>query len=262
MADIKLVAIDLDGTLLDDDKNLSFRNRAILERLLERGVVIALASARDCASISIKVQLRKPGLYYLGDGGALIYNVVSNRICWSSSLPPKMVTNCVSFLRQYNYPVFLNSIDTYWADRYDDLVKMIEERYNLHTTLFSDEQEIDAPIMRVSLAAPVEILEKAAARANEILSGTVQVSLASPDWLDLLPLKAGKGQVLKILQESLHISRDQTMAIGDYESDLPLFDNSMFRIAMGNAIPAVKAASTFVTRTNNEDGVALVLERI
>ena len=202
MADIKLVAIDLDGTLLDDDKNLSFRNRAILERLLERGIVIALASARDCASISIKVQLQKPGLYYLGDGGALIYNVVSNKISWSSSLTPKMVMNCVSFLRQYNYPVFLNSIDTYWVDRYDDRVKMIEERYNLHTSLFTDEQEIDAPIMRVSLAAPIQILEQAAARANEILSGNVQVSLASPDWLDLLPLKAGKGQVLRFFKKA------------------------------------------------------------
>src|SRR5271157_1588989 len=117
MAEIKLVAIDLDGTLLDDDKNLSFRNRMALERLLERSVAIAFASARDCASIRLKVQINKPGLYYLGDGGALIYDVASNKVSWSSKLASKIVTNCVTFLRQFNYPVFLNSMDAYWVDR-------------------------------------------------------------------------------------------------------------------------------------------------
>lgn len=262
MAEIKLVAIDLDGTLLDDDKNLSFRNRMALERLLERGVAIAFASARDCASIRLKVQINKPGLFYLGSGGALIYDTATETVTWASYLTSNIVTNCVNFLRQYNYPIFLNSMNTYWVDRYDERVKMIEERYNLLTIPFKDDRQIDTPIMRVSLAAPVQILEQAASQANEILGSSVQVSLASPDWLDLLSLNAGKGQTLKVLQEILHISRNQTMAIGDYESDLPLFENALYRIAMGNAVPAVKAASTFITRSNNEDGVALILERI
>src|SRR5271157_4465100 len=106
MAEIKLVAIDLDGTLLDDDKNLSFRNRMALEHLLERGVAIAFASARDCAIIRLKVQINKPGLYYLGSGGALIYDAVTETVTWASYLTSNIVTNCVNFLRQYNYPIF------------------------------------------------------------------------------------------------------------------------------------------------------------
>jgi len=60
----------------------------------------------------------------------------------------------------------------------------------------------------------------------------------------------------------LTVCAGRVLATDIISSDLPLFDNSLFRIAMGNAVPAVKAASTFVTATNNEDGVALVLERI
>jgi Cof subfamily protein (haloacid dehalogenase superfamily) len=260
--EIRLVAIDLDGTLLDDHKDLSSRNRLALEKLLKQGVVIALASARDCASIHLKIPIALPGLYYIGNGGALIYDAVLKEVSWASYLTPKMVTACVTFLRQFNHPVFLNTLDSYWVDRYNDRVKMIEERYNLLTSPFADDREITTPIMRVSLAAPVQILEQAASQAAEIFAGDVQVSLASPDWLDLLPINAGKGQVLKVLQDQLQISPDQTMAIGDYESDLPLFEQALVRVAMGNAVPAVKAASTFITRTNNEDGVAKVLERI
>ena len=262
MKDIRLVAIDLDGTLLDDRKKLSSRNRSILEELLDQGVIIALASARDCASISLKIPIFKPGMYYIGSGGALIFDAHLNALTWSNHLTPEIVSESVAFFRQFNYPVFLNSLNTYWVDRYDDRVKMIEERYNLLTIPFSDERAIVTPIMRVSLAAPVHVLEQAAAQANELFSGILQVSHASQDWLDILPLNAGKGRVLKILQEKLGVSTDQTMAIGDYESDLPLFEQAVMRVAMGNAVPKVKAASTCITRSNNEDGVAVVLEQL
>jgi hydroxymethylpyrimidine pyrophosphatase-like HAD family hydrolase len=69
MADVKLIAIDLDGTLLNDQKQLSPRNADAIGRVLAHGVMVALATARDCASIRLKVPLAVAGLYYIGSGG-------------------------------------------------------------------------------------------------------------------------------------------------------------------------------------------------
>lgn len=257
---IKLVAIDLDGTLLDDEKRVSPRNMDTLSRLLDKGVLIALASARDCASIALKVPLRHPGLYFIGSGGALIYEASSGAIKWAVYLAKKTVRSCIDFLLEFDQPIFLNSENEYWVDRRNERVKMIEERYSLSTQPFAVDCDIQRPIMRVSLAAPVSILEKASEKAQVQIANLAQISLASPDWLDLLPPDAGKGKLLKIMQQMYGINASQTMAIGDYESDLTLFDQAGYRVAMANAVPSLKAAANYVTSSNNQDGVADSLE--
>ncbi len=260
VTELKLVAIDLDGTLLDDRKQLSQQNQQTLISLLEKGVKIVLASARDCASIRLKVPIELPGLFYIGSGGGLIYDAHTCLVQWAGNLSPELVIEAVLFLQNFDHPIFLNAMNDYWVDRNNDRVKMIEERYNLLTQPFTNPLDVQEDIMRVSLAAPVRVLERAADEAKQKFEGRLQVSLASPDWLDLLPLQAGKGNLLAILQETYRITPDQTMAIGDYESDLSLFEHAHDRIAMGNAVPAVKSAATYVTGTNNEDGVALALK--
>jgi Cof subfamily protein (haloacid dehalogenase superfamily) len=269
MTDVRLVAIDLDGTLLDDHKQASLRNILALESLLSHGVAVALASARDRASIQLKVPLALPGLYFIASGGALVFDTAADMIIWSHYLQPELVAESIRQLKRYNYPVFLNAEDDYWVDRpltgifdYDARVRMIEERYNLTTQPFDDAAAIHRPIMRVSLAAPAAVLEQAAAEASAALGDRLTVSLASPDWLDLLALEAGKGPALEMLQARCGIGPDQTLAIGDYDCDLALFEHARYRVAMGNAVASVKAAATYVTTSNNDDGVARALETI
>lgn len=258
---IKLIAVDLDGTLLDDNKQVSARNSKALSGLLAQGVTIVIASARDNASISQVVPIIQPGLYYISSGGALIYDPSAKQMVWADYLSHELVDESVNFLKQYNYPVFLNKVNDYWVDRNNERVKMIENRYSLKTKLFSRVDETNSRIMRVSLAAPVEILREAAANAVDSFQHRLTVSLASPDWLDLLLPEAGKGALLAKLQNKLGISSEQTMAIGDYESDLSLFERSSHRVAMGNAVAVIKNTSTYLTASNNEDGVALAIEK-
>lgn len=262
MRTLKLAAIDLDGTLLDDDKQLSPRNADALERLLTRGVAVALVSARDWASVRMKVPLTLPGLYYLGSGGALIVEAVSGAMVWSSYLSAAQMTECVQVLKAHDHPIFLNSENDYWVDRRNARVRMIETRYNLSTRPFRDVAEVCWPVMRVSLAAPVVVLRRAVSQARARLGHWINVSLASPDWLDLLPLGAGKGPALKVLQAHLGIARAQTAAIGDFDCDLALFERAAHRVAVGNAVPAVKAAATLITASNNDDGVAQALQAL
>jgi hypothetical protein len=259
MIDLKLAAIDLDGTLLNDEKRVSPQDALAIECHLRRGVRIALASARDCASIRLKAPLVAPGLYFLGSGGTLIVDAASGLRLWSQHVTLDLAEESVRALKSFGFPIFLNDGDDYWVDRLTDRVDLIKMRYNLDAQLFQEVDEIRRPILRVSLAAPVDILERAAAELTERLGSRANVSLASPDWLDVLHPDAGKGAALKMLQSILGIGPDQTVAIGDYDCDLSLFAHARHRVAMGNASPKVKAAATYVTASNNDAGVAQAL---
>lgn len=261
MGAIKLVAVDLDGTLLDDRKRISTRNLNVLNSLLEHGITVALATARDCASISHVVPINRPGLYYIASGGALIYDRHAGELIWEKHLSRHQIAHAVTFLRQFGHPVFLNNVNDYWVDRYNERVQYIEQRYLLRTQPFSEVESVKGQIMRVSLSAPEGVLRLAAARAEIAFQDQLTVSLASPDWLDLLLPSAGKGALLKALQVSRAILIDETMAIGDFESDLSLFEHARISVAMGNAVDSLKEYATYLAATNNEDGVAEAIEK-
>ena len=260
MTAIHLVTIDLDGTLLDSSQQVSARNLAAVERLLDARVIVALATARDRASIAGRVPLARPGLYYIASGGAMVYEPAPRTIVWAETLPPALAADAVSFLRRFNQPVFVNFDCDYWVDRGGNRVAMIERRYDLHARHFSPLEEVPLPVMRVSLSAPRRVLEQAAREASAAFGDRASVSLASPDWLDLLAPGAGKGPALAWLQSHASIGPDGTLAIGDYDSDLPLFAAAGYRVAMANSVEAIRAAATYHTASNDEDGVAMALE--
>ena len=186
MTAIRLVTIDLDGTLLDSRQQASARSLAALERLLEARVIVALATARDRASIAGRVPLDRPGLYYIACGGAMVYEPASISIPWAETLPPALAAEAVAFLRRFDQPVFVNADCDYWVDRDGDRVAMIERRYDLSTRPFDRVEDVPVPVMRASLAAPRPVLERAAREASAAFGDRASVSLASPDWLDVL----------------------------------------------------------------------------
>jgi hypothetical protein len=261
MPAIRLAAIDLDGTLLDSRQRVSARNLASLERLLEAGVIVALATARDRASIAGRVPLDRPGLYYVACGGAMVYEPAAKSVLWAVTLLPALATEAVTFLQRFDQPVFVNADCDYWADRDGDRVAMIERRYDLRARRFASLEDVPLPAMRVSLAAPRPVLERAAREAIATFGDRASVSLASPDWLDVLGPRAGKGQALAWLQAHAGVRADETLAIGDFDSDLPLFAAAGYRVAMANGVASVRAAATHHTASNDEDGVALALEQ-
>ena len=261
MTGIRLVTIDLDGTLLDSRQQVSARNLAGLQRLLDAGVIVALATARDRASIAGRVPLVMPGLYYIASGGAMVYEPAEDAISWAEMMPPALAAEAVAFLQRFDEPVFVNADCDYWVDRDDDRVAMIERRYDLRTRPFVRVEDVPA-VMRASLAAPRMVLEQAAREAIVAFGDRASVSLASPDWLDVLGPGAGKGPALAWLQAQAGVGPDQTLAIGDYDSDLPLFAAARYRVAMANGVEAIQAAATHHTASNDEEGVAMALDML
>ena len=171
---------------------------------------VVLATARDRASIAAAVPLDRPGLYHLACGGAMVHEPASKATLWAATMLPALAADAVTFLQRFDEPVFLNADCQYWVDRGGTRVAMIERRYDLRTRPFARLEDVPVPVMRASLAAPRPVLEQAAQEASAAFGDRASVSLASPDWLDVLGPAAGKGRALAWLQARTGVGADET----------------------------------------------------
>ena len=260
---IQLVAIDLDGTLLDSRHRLSDRNHRALTELIRQGVEIVLATGKTRnSSLQLIKQLgiRSPGIYmqglitYNADGSvrrrqvmcrhvaqrvtalgetrgfrAILY---SDNCCFS--LKPDAVT---SRLSDYGEPPAQQVAS--W--------RCVLENYAINKViLYAEEQAVGG--MRAQL--------------DQSLSGEVHVTRANiRGMIEVLPRDASKGHSLKVLMEEMGIPPQRAMAFGDGENDTEMLKNVGLGIAMGNAVQKLKDAADYVAPSNDDDGVAVALEK-
>lgn len=269
---IKLIALDLDGTLLDSRKRVSQRNLDALEKARRMGVLIVPVTGRPAQGLPQAV-LDLPGLRYaVTSNGATIRDLQENRYLLEKHLTPadclRVLEACADFdmIRE----VFREGVgyltqgdrDILWA-RYEGTPMMeyvLGTRRVLPGSLEEFLREDDRPLEELFfLTDSPEVKESLRQR----LSALPDISFADPAPKDLEVMVGGinKGEALLYLLDLLGIEPQETMAIGDGGSDLPLLKAAGIGVAMDNALPFVKEAADWVTASCDADGVALALER-
>ena len=269
---IKLIALDLDGTLLDSRKRVSQRNLDALEKARRMGVLIVPVTGRPAQGLPQAV-LDLPGLRYaVTSNGATIRDLQENRYLLEKHLTPadclRVLEACADFdmIRE----VFREGVgyltqgdrDILWA-RYEGTPMMeyvLGTRRVLPGSLEEFLREDDRPLEELFfLTDSPEVKESLRQR----LSALPDISFADPAPKDLEVMVGGinKGEALLYLLDLLGIEPQETLAIGDGGSDLPLLKAAGIGVAMDNALPFVKEAADWVTASCDADGVALALER-
>lgn len=269
---IKLIALDLDGTLLDSRKRVSQRNLDALEKARRMGVLIVPVTGRPAQGLPQAV-LDLPGLRYaVTSNGATIRDLQENRYLLEKHLTPadclRVLEACADFdmIRE----IFREGVgyltqgdrDILWA-RYEGTPMMeyvLGTRRVLPGSLEEFLREDDRPLEELFfLTDSPEVKESLRQR----LSALPDISFADPAPKDLEVMVGGinKGEALLYLLNLLGIEPQETLAIGDGGSDLPLLKAAGIGVAMDNALPFVKEAADWVTASCDADGVALALER-
>lgn len=270
---VKLIAIDLDGTLLDSRKQVSQRNLDVLERARQQGVLIVPVTGRPAQGLPQAV-LDLPGLRYaVTSNGATIRDLVEDRFLLEKHLTPacslEILARCaevpmirevfregVGYLTQADWDTLM--------DRHREDPAMLEyvlgTRRVLPGSLEDFLREDDRPVEELFFLTDSP-QEKTALRQR--LSALPDVSFADPFPNDLEVLAGGidKGLGFLHLLEHLGIDPAETLALGDGGSDLPLLKAAGIGVAMGNALPFVQKEADWVTATCDEDGVALAIEK-
>ena len=252
---VKLIAADMDGTLLDSNKNLSPHIFDLVKKLKEKDVKFAIASGRQYFNLINNFQEIKDELIYISDNGSIVYDKAKS--IYIDEINKEEVIKVLQDVRKIKniYPIlcgvksayvendneiFLENARMYYAklEIVDDLMNVLEKDKICKLAVFD-----------------MEDAEKNAYKALEKYNENLLVCLSGHNWVDLMNPGVNKGEAIKILQENYNISYDETMAFGDYLNDFEMMKNCKYSYAMENAHPKLKEVCNYRAKSNDEDGV-------
>jgi Cof subfamily protein (haloacid dehalogenase superfamily) len=265
----KILFTDLDGTLLDDKKQVSPRSREIFQRFCAAGNYFALSSGRDINSVA-DVQREIgfaafPNMFLIGYNGGQIYDCTQKKTVHKVGLPIDEAAFIVETALSLGIHCHTYSNTHIVSPR--DSEALTYYRRIIHTPL------IIAPDIRTALTEPagkciaVELTDSVKMDRLRVIVEKelpdVTVMRSSPYLLEFFPATSGKGTAIIKLCQILDINISDSLAAGDQENDLSMLQAAGVGIAMANAIPSLKDACDVVTEhDNNHDGLALELERL
>ncbi|MFE2641625.1 HAD family hydrolase [Streptomyces nigra] len=258
-----LIATDLDGTLLRGDDTLSDRSLAALAQAAVAGAQHLVVTGRPAPRVRPLLDvLGSRGLAVCGQG-AQLYDAGRNRLLWSITLERDLAETALGKIEAEVGQVYA-AVD---QDGVDGLT-LIEPGYLMpHPTLpavrvrHRDDLWCE-PISKVLLRHPTLTDDELAATARAVVGSLATVTMSGPGTVELQPCGITKATGLALAAEHLGLGPHETIAFGDMPNDIPMFDWAAHGVAMANAHPELKAAADEITLSNEDDGIAVVLERL
>ncbi len=258
-ADIRLVALDLDGTLLDDDKKIPSSTIAVIHEIQARGVQVTLASSRPfCAVVPYARQLRI-GLPLIAHSGAYIADVKKNNILLRKTLAIHAFKEIVRRLQEQEY----------YTKVYCDDVLFVQEETSETLAYAQTFNVAYQAVGRYGLTKLPEPIRMAVFDEPERIRNIDQLimpwrehfSIAADTacGLEIVDAAVNKGKAMELLGDRLGISMANTLAIGNEGNDLGMIQKSGIGIAMENACSELKQIATAITKSNNQRGVEAAL---
>ncbi|MBR1739003.1 MAG: HAD family hydrolase [Ruminococcus sp.] len=250
---IKLIATDLDGTLLDDEKRLPEGFGETIDRLREQGVRFAFASGRSFISLKQQFAEYLDRLICICDNGAYVW--YDGRTAFTSCLEREQVLDMVRFCGELGLLILLcgrNATyhNSFKAAHFDEISKYYTNQVRLDDlTAFDDE------IYKIAVFDEKGIEEKTLPKLMSRYGRDFNVALSGKFWVDIMAKEASKGQALRKLQNRLGVSYEETMSFGDYLNDIDLLENAYYSFAVENSHPLVRKAANFSTGSNNDGSV-------
>jgi len=262
---IHLVAIDLDGTLLNSSKEITETTRAVLRQVrAERNVHIVLATARPPRSVTPfyrQLDLDTPMINY---NGALVYCPVSRRVLMHRPVSAKLARGLVVLARQM-YPEVLVSaevLDRWYTDRYDPAYATETARLFVPDKVGPVEQWLTGPITKLLLLGQPKRLLEVAGRIHREYPHQVTIIKTEDTLLQITHATVDKEKALRAVAAEMGVQQQQVMAIGDNANDVGMLRWAGVGVAMANAHPDALLAADYVTDHHDADGAANAIHRI
>lgn len=275
MKDIKLVALDLDGTLFDNSSHISERNLTAIRSITDKGIHVVISTGRPFEGIPFD-QIKGTGINYaITANGSGIYEISTGKCLYENAMDEELVTPILNFLltRDIHMDAFIGGkgytpvqcVETAQKLTVPSSIKnyIITTRTRLDNILqFIHENQLKVQKMTLNFypAADGTLIDRETVRKFLTSNPSIATVCGGYNNLEFTRADASKGVGLQKLAEILGVDLDATMAIGDTENDLAIIEAAGIGVAMGNATDAVKAKADYVTTSNTEDGVAAAIE--
>jgi Cof subfamily protein (haloacid dehalogenase superfamily) len=258
---IRLVAVDLDGTLLDDAKQVSDQTVEALGCLPAKGIRTVIASARPPRSVRHIYARLGLDTWTINYNGALIWDEPSRRAVYHQPMPSDIVRQIIDRARgQFNgVLVGCEVLDQWFTDREEQTYTTETGRLFRPDGVMPLGQFCNQPITKLLLLGEATLLRG----LEPIFYEYPQVNAvrADPELIQVMDCCASKAAALQLVADHYAIPMQQVMAIGDAANDVPMLEIAGLAVAMDNAHPAVKSVADWVAPSNNDHGVHAALVR-
>lgn len=261
-----LLVLDVDGTLLNDQKEISLHNKSTLLKVQQMGVHIVLASGRPNGGImplAKELELDHYGGYILSYNGAEIVNAENGEILFEKRINPKDLVYIDNKAKEHGLAIFSYHQDYLFTDTPTN--KYVQQEATLNKLRIvgveNFSKEIDFNPCKCVLASDdTEVLARLENHWKKRLSGSLDLLRSEDYFLEIVPPSVDKGNTLSVLMEMLKVPKEEVIVIGDGVADVTMLQTAGIGIAMGNARDSVKACTDNITVSNNMDGVAVAVE--
>ena len=286
----KLIAIDLDGTLLNSYGQVSERNREALKKAQEKGIQIVLASGRSTNSVKNISNELGDNNYIICGNGSLVYDLQSDEIIYDKFIEKKKALQIIKICEENsiyynvytenmviakslsNNVLFYHQENANKPDSRKTKINLVENIYeyiqnieneNILKFTISDNSSIifNSIIKKLREIKNIDVLDVAHMSRKIIKAGTEEVQMAYY-YTEITSENVDKWNAIKWLAERLDIPNEEVIGIGDNVNDKLMIENSGLGVAMGNSAPYIKEIADRVVASNNDDGVAEIIEEI
>lgn len=269
MNDTKALFLDLDGTLLDDKKNITAGNRSAIEKALDAGHKVIITTGRPLGSAVIqaeKLGLTQEGCYVIAYNGGMVYDMGSRSVIYQQTIPlPLMKKVMEEALKRGIHVQTYDDKDVLVVPQCDDAdirryVSIINATFRVIPDLEAVTKE-PAKVLIINYHDPKPLAEFQS-WLRGWADGILDCFFSCDYYVEIVPMGVNKGNALLQMADKLGIPHENTIAAGDSANDLAMISAAHVGCAMANATDEVKAISNYITtRDNNHDGIEEIIDR-
>lgn len=260
---IKMIAVDMDGTLLNDRKQLPADFLPLAEKLLARGIILVIASGRQYYNLLTYFGDFRDRFYFISDNGSLVYH--QDKIVYSRTIPSADIFKITAAFEHNlpdSFPILCGAGSAYILSKENNPEFLLNARmYHQRLETIADFAEAVAQDSIGKIA--VYDLKDAETGVYPFMLKHfphLNIALSGQHWIDIMQKGVSKGSAINFLQQKLGITPNQTMAFGDYLNDCELLRHAHYSYAMAGAHPELKKISRFTAPSNNDNGVIKILK--
>ncbi len=263
--DYKIIALDMDDTLLKENLTIGKRTKEALSEAKKRGLIIVLASGRPTEALekyAIELELNISNGYILSYNGSFVKNCVNNDVIYKQSLTNEKIHKIFDLAEKhklYIHTYMDNYIIVNKQNEYTDFESKITGIPVKVVNNFKEYVNCDV-VKAIALEEPT-YLNKAKEKIIKEVGEIMSVTTSKPFFLEFMDKGVDKGKALELLAKNIGIDMKEVIAVGDSYNDITMMKSAGLSVAMGNANDEVKKIANTIVSDNENDGVAEAIEK-
>lgn len=262
----RLLVLDIDGTLTNSKKEITPKTREALIKVQEQGVYVAIASGRPTPGtkkVAEEIELSRFGNYVLSFNGGRVVNCKTGEIVLDKTISAQMAGVLCDEAKNHGVGILTYDRECALAGTPVDEYMELEARINgiELKQVGAFKHSVDFPVNKCLMTGKPEKMEVLEKELKEKYAGSLTIFRSEPFFLELMPKGIDKASVLKNFLPFLGITREEVICCGDGYNDKTMIEFAGLGVAMANARKEVLEVADYITASNDEDGIAEVIEK-